>query len=228
MTLVKICGLSVVDHAMVAAEAGADFIGVVFAESRRRVTVEKAKKISTAIHSRENSPQVVGVFAGYSSAEVNRIADYCGLDRIQLSGGESWEYCQQIEKPITRTLHISTATTFRRISADIEAGGRILQGKDLLFLLDTKVGNASGGTGRTFDWNLAKEVVARFPVLVAGGLDPDNVTELIRLAHPLGVDISSGVETEGRKDPAKIRAFIEAVRNIDRSRSNGERPLKKG
>jgi phosphoribosylanthranilate isomerase len=224
MTLVKICGLSEVEHALVAAEAGADFIGVVFAEGRRKVTPEKAQAISRAIHNLKDSPQVVGVFAGYSPAEVNRIAEYCVLDRVQLSGGETWEYCLQIEKPVTKTLHISPNTTASRILTEIEKSNRFLKDTSLLFLLDTKMGNASGGTGRTFDWNVARDITDRFPVLVAGGLDPDNVAELIRLTHPQGVDVSSGVEIEGRKDPAKIRAFIEVVRQADTYQQNRIKP----
>jgi phosphoribosylanthranilate isomerase len=90
-----------------------------------------------------------------------------------------------------------------------------MKGKDFIVLLDTRVGNLSGGTGRRFDWQVAKEVAARFPVMVAGGLDPDNVSELVRLVRPWGVDVSGGVETGGRKDPAKITAFVESVRNAD-------------
>ncbi len=223
MTLVKICGLSEIEHALTAAEAGADFVGVIFAESRRKITPEKVKMISVAIHRRKNYPKVVGVFAGYSPAEVNRIAEYCHLDRVQLSGGETWDYCLQIVKPIIKTLHISTDTATSRIMAEIEKGGHILKGKNFLLHLDTKVGNASGGTGQTFDWNLAKEVAARFPVLVAGGLDPDNVGELIHLTHPQGVDVSSGVETDGRKDPVKIKSFIETVRQVDLLQLKGDR-----
>ena len=224
MTLVKICGLSEVEHALVAAEAGADFIGVVFAEGRRKITPEKAQVISNAIHSLKNRPKVVGVFAGYTPAEVNRIAGYCNLDRVQLSGGETWEYCLQVKKPITKTLHISSDTKAGRILSNIEEGKRFLKDKDLLFLLDTKVGNASGGTGRTFDWEIASEVTTRFPVLIAGGLDPDNVAELIRFAHPLGVDVSSGVETEGLKNPSKIRVFIKTVKQADSNAPSEEKP----
>jgi phosphoribosylanthranilate isomerase len=223
MTLVKICGLSEIEHALVAAEAGTDFIGMVFAEGRRKVTPEKAQVISNAIHSLKNRPEVVGVFAGYTPAEVNRIAEYCHLDRVQLSGGESWEYCLQIEKPITKTLHISSDTIAGWILFSIAEGKRFLKDKDLLFLLDTKVGNASGGTGRTFDWEIAREIAARFPVLIAGGLDPDNVAGLIRLVRPQGVDVSSGVEAEGRKEPALIKAFIQAVRQADSNALNKEK-----
>jgi phosphoribosylanthranilate isomerase len=222
MTVVKICGLSELEHALAAAEAGADFIGMVFAESRRKVTPIKARDISLALHRHGDPLRIAGVFAGIAAAEVNRIAAYCGLDRVQLSGGETWQYCLQIDWPITKTLHITPSTTTRQVLDDLEEGSRVMKNKDVLFLLDTKLGVASGGTGHTFDWSLAKEVAARFPVMVAGGLDADNVAELIHQVQPWGVDVSSGVETEGRKDPAKIRAFIEAVKRADTSQPNRE------
>ncbi len=166
-------------------------------------------------------PITVGVFAGFSPAEVNRITAYCGLDRAQLSGGEPWEYCLGVNGPMTKSLHVSAETTVAELLAAIEEGTRILKKKDTIFLLDTRVGSASGGTGKTFDWNLAKAVAARFPVMVAGGLDPNNVTGLIKEAHPWAVDVSSGVETGGKKDPARIGTFIAAVRRIDAEQGDG-------
>jgi phosphoribosylanthranilate isomerase len=215
VTKVKICGLSEIEHALVAAEAGADFVGVVFAEGRRKVSPERAQEISKVVRTLKNQPQVVGVFANHPAAEVNPIAQYCNLDRVQLSGDEAWQFCLRIERPITKTMHVSPATTAEQLIAEIEKGRRLMKGKDFIILLDTRVGNLSGGTGRRFDWQVAKEVAARFPVMVAGGLDPDNVSELVRLVRPWGVDVSGGVETGGRKDPAKITAFVESVRNAD-------------
>jgi phosphoribosylanthranilate isomerase len=215
MTLVKICGLSEVEHAVAAAEAGADFLGMVFADSRRRVTPERALEIVGAVKKSRQRPRTVGVFAGLSVAEVNRITGYCGLDRAQISGGEAWEYCRQVTGPLTRSLHVSPETTDTELVAAIERGTRILEEKDIIFLLDTRVGNASGGTGKTFDWSVAKKVSARFRVMVAGGLDPNNVAGLIREAHPWAVDVSSGVEIAGIKDTAKIREFVEAVKRVD-------------
>ena len=220
MTKVKICGLSEVEHALVAAEAGADFIGVVFAESRRKVTRRRALEVANAVRRLAKKCEVVGVFAGYSTDEVNRIAENCQLDRVQLSGGETWDFCEKIQRPIIKTIHVSPSTTAERAAAEIAAASRVLEGKEIAFLLDTRVGNVRGGTGQTFDWGVAREVTASFPVIVAGGLDPDNVEALINEANPWGVDVSSGVETDGRKDAAKIRAFIEAAksdRNLGRS-----------
>jgi phosphoribosylanthranilate isomerase len=221
MTRVKICGLVEVEHAIVAAQSGADFVGMVFAEGRRQLPPEKAREIAAAVHGVAKPPQVVGVFARHTASDVNRIAEYCGLDRVQLAGGEAWSFCLEMERPITRTIHVAPGTSAEQVLAEIAEGKRALAGRDLFFLLDTKVGDASGGTGRLFDWSIAREVTRRYPVIVAGGLDPGNVSRLVKDVGPWGVDVSSGVETNGRKDPARIRAFIEAVRKAEEQHATG-------
>ena len=215
MTKIKICGLSETQHALVAAEAGADFIGLVFAPSPRRVSAKKALQIVKAIHSLRPRTDIVGIFVNLTSVEVNRIADYCHLDWVQLSGDETWHYCQQIERPIIKTVHVSKTKTPEKIVSEIAMGYRTLPRQDFVCLLDSKVGDIYGGTGQTFDWQLAKEVSARFPLLIAGGLTPDNVGRLVKEVWPWGVDASTGIETNGRKDAAKITAFIEAVRTVE-------------
>jgi phosphoribosylanthranilate isomerase len=215
VTKIKICGLSETQHALVAAESGADFIGLVFAPSRRRVSTKKALQIVEATHSLRHNIGIVGVFVNLASVEVNRIADYCHLDWIQLSGDETWHYCQQIERPIIKTIHVSKTKKPEEIFSEIAMGYRTLSRQDFVCLLDSKVGNIYGGTGQTFDWQLAKEVSARFPLLIAGGLTPDNVGRLVKEVCPWGVDASTGIETNGRKDMAKITAFIKAVRTVE-------------
>ncbi len=213
MVRVKICGLSEVEHALVAGKAGADFLGLVFASSRRQVSPQRALPLVEAIHSLKERPVVVGVFVNLVAQEVNHIADYCRLDWVQLNGDETWQYCQEVSKPIIKVIHISTTRTADEVLADIEMGQRLFPERELVCLLDTETGDAYGGTGRTFDWQLAGEVSARFPVMVAGGLTPENVGRLVREVQPWGVDVSSGVETNGRKDSAKIRDFVRMVRS---------------
>lgn len=217
MTRIKICGLSEVEPTSLAAEAGADFLGMVFASSRRQVAVEQAAAIAGTVHgiSIGNRPALVGVFVNARVEEVNRLADSCRLDWVQLSGDESWDYCQQVNHPVIKVIHLTENQQVNDILAVVEEGYRLLLEKDLICLLDSRVGIAYGGTGKTFNWQMAEEVAARFPVMVAGGLTPANVGQLVEQVRPWGVDVSSGVEIGGRKDSARIKAFIEAVKAAD-------------
>ncbi len=214
MTKIKICGITNWEHALAVSEAGADFIGLVLAPSRRQLTLEEALPLASAIHSFNRHAQIAGVFVNFELNAVNRIADAMQLDWVQLSGSESWQYCREITHPVIKVIHVAGQSS-ADIIASVDAGNKTLADRTFMCLLDTSKKNFFGGTGETFDWAMAKEVTARFPVIIAGGLTPENVGTLIEQVHPWGVDVSSGVETGGKKDTAKIRAFIQAVRQAD-------------
>lgn len=214
MTHIKICGIKEEVHALAAVEAGADFIGLVFAPSRRQVTPAKAYHIVSTIKKTPNLVKVVGVFVNMPAAEVNKIADFCALDRVQLSGDEPWEYCRKITRPIIKAIRVGRQSS-DDICAELALGAKMLSTRMFIGLLDSQVKDKYGGTGMTFDWRLAQQIAERFPVIIAGGLAPDNVAQAIEIVAPWGVDVSSGTEVGGVKDVAKIRAFIEAVRWAD-------------
>lgn len=214
MTRIKICGLSQIRHVLAAAEAGADFLGLVFATSPRQVSIKTALQLVESVCHLKTRPAMVGVFVNSTAEEVNRVADYCNLDRVQLSGDESWDYCQKIERPIIKAIHVSNTSTPDKIVAEIDSGYQLLSRENLVCLLDSKAGDIYGGTGRAFNWQLAGKVSTKFPVIIAGGLTPATVGRLVKKTQPWGVDVSSGVETSGQKDTAKIIAFVKAVRRV--------------
>lgn len=201
--------------ALATAKAGADLIGLVFAPSKRQVTAAQAKEIVDAVRGCTNTPLVVGVFVNEKASEVNKIAEFCGLDWVQLSGDESWEYCHEIERPVIKAIRIGQHQNSAKILHELEFWTEQLSEKAHLFLLDSEAKDMYGGTGTTFDWRLVSTLTKKSPLIVAGGLSPDNVAEAIRVASPWGVDVSSGVEIDGVKDIAKIEAFITVVRSID-------------
>jgi phosphoribosylanthranilate isomerase len=217
MTRVKICGIKGKTHALAAVEAGADFIGLVFAPSKRQVSPAKACKIASAVKKSSDTTKVVGVFVNAPASDVNKLADFCALDWVQLSGDEPWEYCREVVKPVIKAIRVGQQSS-EELYAELSAGGKLLPPQSFIALLDSQVEGKYGGTGESFDWNLAQQVAKRFPVIIAGGLDPKNVAQVIKTVRPWGVDVSSGVETGGVKDPAKIKAFIEAVRKVDERR----------
>ena len=197
MTRVKICGIKEKAHALAVIEAGGDFIGLVFAPSQRQVTPVQASQIVSTVKSCRNVTGVVGVFVNMPAPEVNMIANSCNLDWVQLSGDEPWEYCRQITKPLIKAVRIRQGQRPEQIGANLATGERILSSQRHLYLLDSQVKGKYGGTGITFDWSSARQVAEQFPVIIAGGLNPDNVAQVIEMVAPWGVDVSSGVEVGG-------------------------------
>ena len=212
MTRIKICGITDETHALAAADGGADFIGLVFAPSKRQVIPARAREIADAVKKSSAATKVVGVFVDAPVFQINEIADFCALDVVQLSGNESWEDCGKIANPVIKAIRVGRQS-LEDICAELSAASRLLARRRFITLLDSEVEGKYGGTGETFNWDLAREVAKKFQVIIAGGLDPQNVAMLIKRVSPWGVDVSSGVESNGLKDASKIRAFIEAVRS---------------
>jgi phosphoribosylanthranilate isomerase len=217
MTHVKICGIRDKVHALAAAEAGADFIGLVFAPSPRQVDPSEARQIVDGIGKSSRAVKTVGVFVNTPASQVNAIAELYHLDWVQLSGDETWQYCLEINRPIIKAVRLGRQSP-DEVCTELALGAKVLSTRMFFALLDSKVEGRHGGTGIAFDWSLATLAATRFQVIVAGGLTPENVAAAIQIVAPWGVDVSSGVEVEGVKDAARIRAFIEAARGADARR----------
>ncbi|HET8999206.1 MAG TPA: phosphoribosylanthranilate isomerase [bacterium] len=199
MVRVKICGIKRLEDALAAVDAGADAIGLNFwRPGRRYVTPETARVIARAI-----PPFVarVGVFVDEDPETIHEIAALCGLDALQLHGSETPEFCRQFDRPVIKGVKVRGAQSVDGLARYQVAA----------FLLDADVPGEMGGTGRRFDWALAVRAKEAGPVILSGGLTPENVADAIRTATPYAVDVASGVETDGHKDPAKIRAFVAQV-----------------
>jgi phosphoribosylanthranilate isomerase len=217
MTYIKICGIKSEEDALGAAEAGADFIGLVFASSPRQVTPDIAKKITSALKEYKTKAKSVGVFVNLLVPTVKKIAIACQLDWVQLSGDEDWEYCREISLPVINVLKFNDSFSTDIIRDQLKMGKNIMGKDDYIVLLDTAIPGKYGGTGEAFDWKLAKPIVEIHQIIIAGGLNPENVGEAIKTLKPWGVDVSTGVETKGVKDMKKIERFIKAVREADGS-----------
>jgi phosphoribosylanthranilate isomerase len=150
-----------------------------------------------------------------AACRVKSFAEQCNLDWVQLSGNEPWQYCLQLERPVIKVVRVARNYSHEIICENLTLGSKILAGQPYLFMLDTSAKDKYGGTGKAFDWNQAKIISERFPVIVAGGLNQENVSAAIEMIKPWGVDVSSGVETKGVKDVKKIEQFIKAVRDAD-------------
>ena len=196
MVRIKICGICDAAGAAAAVESGADLLGFHFCSSERRVTPEEAKAIVDGLAVR---PKIVGVFIDQDADEVRQIADFVDLDMLQLHGSEAPGF--EAGRPVMKVLKVK--------DGDIPGAG---DWPDPL-MLDSWSADQRGGTGRTWDWELARPLLSRRRVFIAGGLEPGNVGKVVSGFLPYGVDVSSGVEASIRvKDPDKVRAFIHAVR----------------
>ena len=196
MIRVKICGICDLESARTAVEAGADLIGFHFCTSARRVSPEEARAIIDELAVR---PKVVGVFIDQPAEEVRQIAEHLDLDLLQLHGSEPAGF--DAGRPVMKVLKVRE--------------GVIPNADDWPdpIMLDSWSADQRGGTGRRWDWELARPLLATRSVFIAGGLEPGNVGKVVSGFKPYGVDVSSGVESRVRvKDPAKVRAFIHAVR----------------
>lgn len=204
MVRVKVCGLTSYDDAIMAEELGADALGFIFADSKRRITPEAARgiiaKLPPFVHK-------VGVFVDEDIETVLDIIKSCSLTAVQLHGNETARECGMLPVPVIKSF---------RVGPDFDID--IVKEYDVAaFLLDTYDPHVHGGTGKVFDWSVAKQVSSLGRLVLSGGLNPDNITEAVKTIHPYAVDVCSGVESSpGKKDQEKLKEFIKKARTDER------------
>lgn len=205
MTWIKICGITNIQDALEAASLGVDALGFIFAPSPRRVEPFVAREI---IGHLPESVLKVGVFVNEDLAEVLRIANYCGLDMIQLHGQETPEYCLKVALPVIKAIRVKDNESLKEMEKYPFAS----------ILLDAWSPEQAGGTGKTFHWEMAVEARKKINFILSGGLNPGNVRQAVRILRPLGVDVCSGVErSAGKKDLFKMTDFVKEVKKTDES-----------
>ena len=218
MTWIKICGTTNLEDAQVAADAGADALGFVFYEkSPRKIDAEIARRIVEKVPGEVGK---VGVFVEDSFKHIRQIVDDVKLTAVQLHV-RSWKRAEELVSANGNVTHPKLIVALRAdelSQADVLIQGRMLHA----IMLDSGSAQTPGGTGKTFDWNKAYRMIQGLsltvPIIVAGGLTPLNVGKAVKLFQPYGVDVASGVEREpGKKDPEKVRAFIQAVRAAEKN-----------
>lgn len=218
MTHIKICGFQTAEAAIAAVDAGADAVGLVFVPlARRALSIDQAGVVLAELreHFGGQVPEIVGLFADQPVEDVRQHIQTLGLDTVQLCGAEDVGYAKQLGVPVYKVIAIDPDVP---VSAQMPRI-MVLQHRHQLaghqIVIDSRVAGEYGGTGRTFDWDLAAGLAEGLDFSLAGGLSPDNVGAAVAAVKPWGVDTSSGVETDGVKDVAKVRAFVEAVRAAD-------------
>jgi phosphoribosylanthranilate isomerase len=205
-TRIKFCGMTNVEDAMFAARLGVDAIGMIFVpQSPRCISEREAKKIITTLPAWVTT---VGVFANAKVNEISQVLAEIPLDLLQFHGDESAEFCQQFQRPYIKAIRMREDSNLQAYS-DVYRQAKAL-------LLDTYDNNMLGGTGKSFNWNLIPSNIAQ-QIILAGGLTAKSVATAIKQIKPYGVDVSGGIEVApGKKDHAKMTAFIDEVNYVDR------------
>ncbi len=203
MTQVKICGITQIEDTIWANELMPDYIGFVFTKSKRQISPESAKKLSENLNPKIKK---VGVFVNASVDNINRVLSICPLDILQFHGDESNNFCNEFSLPVWKAFRVKGQETLSLVRGyEVDA-----------ILLDGYHPTSYGGEGAVFPWVWAKESnINNKSLIIAGGLSESNIEEVINLLHPMAVDISSAVETNGKKDRYKIERFIRKVRDVD-------------
>jgi len=202
MVRVKVCGITNPEDAGLAVKLGVHALGFIFASSPRQISPERAKEIISGL---PPFVQIVGVFVNEDTFRIKEIARYCGLHLLQLHGDESPELCRKLFPKTIKAFRLKDEESLEKIGS--------YQGSTRAILLDTYVKGKKGGTGRSFDWGLAiKAGEFNMPVILSGGLNPENISEAVSMVRPFAVDINSGIEeSPGKKDPDLMKELMKKI-----------------
>lgn len=208
-TKIKICGITNLEDARFASGALVDYLGFIFYEKSPRY-IEPGE--AGAIINWLEGPQKVGVFVNQPLDDVNQIAKQTGLDFVQLHGEETPEYCSLVEKPVIKVIHIEEESVDYLLKHQVEQYSEVSE----YLLFDTKIDGLWGGTGKSFDWSIIKDMDISIPFFLSGGLNSENVKEAIQTVQPYAIDVSSSLEQKpGLKDFAKIEVFMDEIRALE-------------
>ena len=213
--LVKICGLRRPEDARAAAVAGADLLGFIFAPAGRQVSADTAQRCRSAANEgqqRTNKPLAVGVFVDASVDDMNATADKAGLDLVQLHGDEAPALLARLNRPVIKVLRPLSGTSVDALVALISSYAGV-PNAPVAYLIEGFSPTAHGGAGVQADWALVSALAGRHRIILAGGLNESNVGDAIYASTPFAVDVSSGVERDGCKDPERIGAFVRMARS---------------
>ena len=205
-TRIKFCGAQNASDVGLAARAGADAFGMIFAPSARQISLEAAKSIASA---RLDGMAPVGVFVNPTYAEIEAVRGLFPGLLVQLSGDEDPAFVAAIDAPVIKAIHVAPDASAEQLEAACN------QYPSALVMFDTKIAGSYGGSGRRFDWSKIAHIARSRPVVVAGGLTVENVGACVRGVRPAWVDVRSGIESDGRKDAIKMERFVRAVREND-------------
>ena len=201
LRMIKICGIKDINTAHIAIDNGVNALGFVFAESSRRIFPEDAKKI---IQTLPKNILRVGIFVNAPISLVKEISEYCNLTALQFHGTESVDYCRQYKRKVIKAIKVSK-------NSQLFPNPESYRGVVKYFLADTYQPGADGGTGKVFPWKDLETIKKYGLVILAGGLNPNNIFTALSVTNPWGVDVSSGVETRGCKDEKKIKKYMEEI-----------------
>ncbi len=208
----KICGVRSIGSAFAATEGAASYIGFNFVTSSKRlIQADEAKTIVKAIKDNylpSNRPTTVGVFANQPLLYVNSVAEYCELDMVQLSGDEPFAFAQRVSYPVIKAIKVDTSESRESELKRRDQLAKLAEKLNVIIILDKYDPHLQGGTGQAHDWHLAAELAKHHLFFLSGGLNLQNVEEAVLSVRPFGIDVASGIETDGKDDASKISEFL--------------------